>query len=231
MEMHGGWLLLSQNGIHKNENTYEPLIHYLFKVQKEDNGYWFITKYMMTSSWEMVVWMESSSWIVLKTSRFRMMSSYCSTIYGNNMILVIVWSIYKVFASDWKAELRRRNCVTGKGANIRSLRHSMGYKGGQESVRREKLYGWRIAFMECVIKKQERQKRGNAGPWHVSHIEWLLEWVVCFCFFGLFWYALWSLEHEWYFPVKNGKEIISIIGRMSLLIKMILLEILLYMVR
>ena len=171
MEMHGGWLLLSQNGIHKNENTYEPLIHYLFKVQKEDNGYWCITKFMMTSSWEMVVWKKSSSWIVVKASRFRMMSSYCSTIYGKNMILVIVWSIYKVFASDWKAELRRRDCLTGKGVNIRSLRHSMGDRGGQESVRREKLYGWRITFMECVIKKQERQKRRNAAPWHVSHME------------------------------------------------------------
>ena len=158
MEMLGGWLLLSQNGIHKNENTYEPLIHYLFKVQKEDNGYWCITKFMMTSSWEMVVWKKSSSWIVVKASRFRMMSSYCSTKYGKKMILAMVWSIYKVFASDWKAELRRRDCLTGKGVNIRSLRHSMGDRGGQESVRREKLYGWRITFMECVIKNRNDKR-------------------------------------------------------------------------
>ena len=159
MEMHGGWLLLSQNGIHKNENTYEPLIHYLFKVQKEDNGYWCITKFMMTSSsWEMVVWKESSSWIIVKTSLFRMMSSYCSTIYEKNMILVMVWSIYKVFASDWKSELRRRDCVTGKDVNIRSLRHSMGDKEGQESVRWEKLYGWRITFMEYVIKNRNDKR-------------------------------------------------------------------------
>ena len=90
------WLLsgvthLVLTGMHENENTLKA-IHTLltlrcwvwrsYGVETEKNRYLFLAGYMITPSWERVVWNESGSWTAVESNLLWMSNPYSNTIYG-----------------------------------------------------------------------------------------------------------------------------------------------------
>ena len=111
-------------GMHENEKRLKPTHTVLisrcwvwrnYGVQKEKNRCWFLTGFIITSSWEMVVWNDSGSWITLETNCFQILNPYSKIDRCRSYWLVL----------DWKSRTWGERLLTGEGVIIRVLRQNM----------------------------------------------------------------------------------------------------------